>query len=331
MKKIKLGIIGCGLAARNLHYPALMELKDKFEITAVSNHTEPKAKEFSALLGGVPYFPDYKDLLQRSDIEAVDIALPINLNYQATKDALDAGKHVFIEKPLAANLAEAEEMLKFPKEYKTVMLLAENFRYKKLYGKIKEIISSSKIGKPFTFIWYTFDNVQENVYGQTDWRKHHKYPGGFITDGGVHSIAALRLIFGEILPVSAFVQSINPNAGKVDTFNFQMKFESGVTGSLHLFFSTPYEYENRLIIFGDKGSIEANRDTLIIKAYSSANLMGEKKEEREEISSGSGFKEEFEDFYSAIREGTKVRSTFEEGYRDLKTIIKALNMSGKNG
>ena len=324
MEKIKLGIIGCGLAAKNLHYPALKELKDKFEVTAVSNHTEPKAKEFSSILGGVPYFLDYRDLLNGKNVEAVDIALPIDLNYQAARDSLEAGKHIILEKPLAANLEDAEKMLEFPNKYKTVMLLAENFRYKKLYHKIKEIIDEGKIGKPCTVVWYTFDHVHENEYGQIEWRKHHQYKGGFITDGGVHSIAALRLIFGEIEPVSAMIQSINPNAGKVDTFNLQMKFQNGVTGSLLLFFSTPYEYENRLVIFGDKGSVAADGDILTLKTYSSNNLTGDKNEVKEEIKTGNGFKEEFEDFYSAIRNGTKVKSTFEEGYKDLKTILDVL-------
>jgi predicted dehydrogenase len=326
MEKIKLGIIGCGLAAKNLHYPALQELKDKFEIVAVSNHTEPKAKEFSSMVGGVPYFLDYKDLLKKESIEAIDIALPIDLNYLATKDALEAGKHVILEKPLGANLEEAAKMLEFTSKYKTVMLLAENFRYKRLYNRIKEIIDSGSIGKPSVFIWYTFDHVHENEYGQIEWRRHHQFKGGFITDGGVHSIAAIRLLFGEVTPVSALVQSINPDVGKVDTFNLQMKFENDVTGSLILFFSTPYEYENRLVIFGDKGSVAADGDIITLKTYSSNKLLGKKKEIKEEIKTGNGFKEEFEDFYYAIRNGTKIKSTFEEGYKDLKTILDSLSM-----
>jgi len=326
MERIKLGIIGCGLAAKNLHYPALKELKDEFEIAAVSNHTEPKAKEFSSMVGGVPYFLDYKDLLKRKGIEAVDIALPIDLNYQATKDALEAGKHVILEKPLAANLEDAKKMLEFPNKYKTVMLLAENFRYKRLYNRIKEIIDDGSIGKPFTFVWYTFDHVHENEYGQIGWRRQHQYKGGFITDGGVHSIAALRLLFGEITPVSMIVQSINPDIGKVDTCNLQMKFPNDVTGSLLLFFSTPYNYENRLVIFGNKGSVATDGDIITLKTYSSNRLTGDKNEIKEEIKAGNGFKEEFEDFYSAIRKGTKIKSTFEEGYKDLKTILDALNM-----
>lgn len=320
MEKIKLGIIGCGIAANKLHFPALQELKNKFEISAVCNHTERKAKEFAALAGGVPYYLDYRDLLIREDIEAVDIALPIHLNFQTAKDALDAGKHIILEKPLAANLRDAEMMLGFPDKYGTVMLLAENFRYKKLYLRIKELIEEGRIGKPYSIIWNNFDHVNDNEYGQIEWRKHHQYKGGFITDGGVHSIAALRLIFGEITPISILVQSANPEVGKVDTCNLQIRFSNGITGTLFLFYSTPHYYENRILVFGDKGTlISDGGDSITLKTNFNNDYF-------EEVKTGNGFKEEFEDFYSAIREGTKIRSTFEEGYKDLKTILDALNM-----
>jgi predicted dehydrogenase len=320
MEKIKLGIIGCGLAAKKLHYPALQELKDKFEIAAVSNHTELKAKEFSFMVGGVPYYLNYKDLLKRKDIEAVDIALPIHLNYQAAKDALDAGKHILLEKPLAANLTDAKTMLEFTTKYKTVMLLAENFRYKKLFQRIKELIEEGKIGKPYSVIWNNFGNVADNEFGQIEWRKHHQYKGGFITDSGVHNIAALRLIFGEITPVSLFIQSINPGVGKVDTCSLQMKFPNNIYGTLYLYFSSAFYSENRLMIFGDKGNLISDGESRIILKTNS------KRDYLEDVKTGNGFKEEFDDFYSAIRTGSKVKSTFEEGYKDLATILYAFNI-----
>nr|MBC8400837.1 Gfo/Idh/MocA family oxidoreductase [Candidatus Neomarinimicrobiota bacterium] len=84
MPPIKLGIIGTGLAARKLHWPALKKLLAKFEIATVCNHTDQKAREFARLVGGVPYVLDYHDLLDNSQIEAVDIVLPIELNHIVT-------------------------------------------------------------------------------------------------------------------------------------------------------------------------------------------------------------------------------------------------------
>lgn len=317
-RSIKLGIIGCGIAARDLHWPALKKLTDKFEITAVCNHTEPKAKQFAEMVGGVPYVLDYRELLKRTDIEAVDIILPIELNCQVTKDCLSAGKHVIVEKPLAVNLDQAKKMLKFEKEFSKVMMVAENFRYRQTFFKLKEILEQDKIGTPYSVFWNVFYLVESsNKYAQTNWRIHHQYPGGFITDGGVHNIAALRYLFGDLTSGIAFTKSINPAIGKLDTFSFQFRTTEKVDGVLNLFFSANGYNENRIIILGDKGSIIIEGNSITIMQNGKQNI-------REDIKDDSGYIGEFEDFYKSIRVNKKVISTFIEAYRDLKTIIGAL-------
>ena len=112
MKKVKLGIIGTGIAARILHWPALKQLQNKIEIVQVCNHTEKKAKDFAKLVGSVTYTLNYKEILNNPDIDAVDIILPIELNHKMAKEALDAGKHIIMEKPIAVNMKEAANIIK---------------------------------------------------------------------------------------------------------------------------------------------------------------------------------------------------------------------------
>lgn len=317
-RKIKLGIIGTGLAAKNLHLPALQKLKDNFEITAVCNHTEKKAREFSELIGGVKYYLDHKELLKDKNVEAVDITLPIDLNYKVTLDSLKAGKHVFLEKPLAGNLSEAKKMLGLKKQYPQAMLLAENFRYKKNYNTIKDILKNKSIGKIYAAQWNIFYQVtSENDYGATKWRQKPKYVGGFMLDAGVHNIAALRMLFGEIKSVFAFTESINPSIGKPDTMSIQMTSSSRVNIIYNLFFTVKNHWENKLLIFGDQGTIEVNDDIISLK-------LNNDKPEIIDCSDNGGYDEEFLDFYSAIVNRTKLKSPFLEGYKDMKVILAAL-------
>ncbi|MDW7680208.1 MAG: Gfo/Idh/MocA family oxidoreductase [bacterium] len=315
---IKLGIIGCGIAARDLHLPALQKLKHKFEIVMVCNHTEPKARAFAELVGGVPYVLDYHELLQQKDVEAVDIVLPIHLNYQVTKDALEAGKHVLVEKPLAANLTEASAMLEFEDRYQRVMMVAENFRYRETFHRLKSRLQSGEIGAPYSVFWNVFHLVDSsNKYAQTRWRIHHQYPGGFITDGGVHNIAALRYLFGEFIAGNAFSRSINPEIGKLDTLSFQFKTEQHVNGVFNVFFSSNGYSENRVIILGDRGSFLIEDNTIL---WQRSGLPDQK----EQIDDDGGYIGEFLDFYNGIRHQKMVSSDFREAFRDLEIIIKAL-------
>lgn len=325
MAPVKLGIIGCGIAARKLHWPALQRLKDKFEITAVCNHTESKAKTFAEMAGGVPYMLDYRELLNREDIEAVDITLPLTLNYEVTAAALKAGKHVLVEKPLAANLHQARRMLELNKRFPGVKLLAENYRYRTLFTRAKQFIVEGKIGRPYGVVWNIFHHVDPkyNEYAQTDWRIHHQYPGGFVTDGGVHNVAALRLLLGEIVSGRAVAQTVNPAIGEIDTFLLSFSTTTGVTGQLNFFYSAQGYRAETMYALGDRGTMIIESGLITIKSDGFA-------EQREEITDSGGFFEEFEDFYYAIRSGKPVKSTFLEGYTDLRVILTSLK-SARNG
>lgn len=317
-RKIKLGIIGTGLAAKNLHLPAIKNLSDKFEIIAVCNHTKKKAVEFSNLVGGVKYYLDYKELLYDKGIEAVDITLPIDLNYKVAVDSLKAGKHIFLEKPLAGSLQEAKKMLALNKTYKQTMFLAENFKYRKVYNTTSDLLRKKVIGKVYAAQWNVFYNVSsKNDYGATKWRQKPKYTGGFILDAGVHNIAALRMLFGDVQSVSAFTDSINPLIGKPDTMSMQLIFKQGVKVIYNLFFTVKHHWENKLLIFGDKGTIEVNDDIISLK----------RKESNPEIincSDDSGFTNEFIHFYNSITKNSKLKYEFIDGYKDMKVVFDAL-------
>ncbi len=321
MKPVKLGIIGCGIAARDLHWPALKQLKDKFEIVCVCNHTEEKAREFSQMVGGVPYVQDYHKVLEMPDVEAVDIILPIELNYQVTKDAAEAGKHIIVEKPLAVNLEEARQMLGIEKGYSKILMVAENFRYRSSLQQLKNQIEQGKIGDVYGVFWNSFTKLnEENKYAQTKWRIDHKYPGGFVTDSGVHNIAALRDVFGEIYRISSFTKGVNREIGKLDSFSLQFTTEKRVSGVLNLFFSSNGYSEDRLIVLGSEGSIIIEDEVLTVKRNDVI-------EYTEKFENDNGYKGEFEDFYNAIRNGSKIKSSFFEAYSDLKVILDALSTS----
>jgi len=319
MQPIKLGVIGTGLAARRLHWPALKKLSSKFKITMVCNHTEQKARSFARLVGDVPYVLDYHDLLDNPQIEAVNIILPIEFNHIVTQEALAAGKHVMVEKPLAYNLDEARKMLSFPEIYPNlVMMVAENFRYKPLLLRIAEIINEGEIGVPYSALWNNLSMVDDtNPYAKTIWRINHKYSGGFITDGGIHNIAAIRDLFGDISWGQSLTHQINPEIGEIDTFSFQFKTNRAVTGMLNIFLSAVGQSENRLTILGTTGSLvlEDNKITVQFSGQT---------DRTETIEDDGGYEGEFADFYAAIRQGSKPISTFTEAYKDLETILSAI-------
>ncbi len=321
--KIKLGIIGTGIAAKELHLPALVSLQDKFEITCVCNHTEPKARQFAAMVGNVPYFLDHRELLAREDVDAVDIILPIKLNCQVVLDSLEAGKHVIVEKPIASNLDEAAFMATFPERFDRVMMVAENYRYNPVFKRVKKLISGGKIGEPYSVFWDQLTLTDEsNKFAKTQWRIDHQYPGGFVMDAGIHNIAVMRDLFGEMKSGIAYNRSANPSIGRMDSMSLQVVFESGVNGSLDIYFSARGMNKNELTILGSKGAIVVQGNVLNVKCV-------ENEESREVIETDRGYRGQFEDFYESIVNHKNPLSNFQEAFKDFKTMVLALDSAMK--
>ena len=164
---------------------------------------------------------------------------------------------------------------------------------------------------------------EKNKYAQTEWRQNHKYPGGFMTDAGVHNIAALRMLFGDFKEVSAFSKNINPAIGKPDTLSVRFRTHDEALLVFNIFFSAKGHHEDRLIIFGEKGTIEIDENSLSIKK--------EKGKPRvEKLTEDKGYYEEFKNFYSAITKGETVLYTFADGYKDFEAAVKAIKSAEQN-
>lgn len=113
MKKIRIGIIGCGGIANNKHFPALQSQEEKCELVGFCDIIEERAKTACEKFGAADakYYTDYKELLKDESIDLVHVCTPNVSHCPITVDAFAAGKHVMCEKPMAHCSADAEEMV----------------------------------------------------------------------------------------------------------------------------------------------------------------------------------------------------------------------------
>jgi predicted dehydrogenase len=329
MQPIKVGIIGCGLAATNLHWPAYQKMPDRFEVVVVCDSSERRAREFAGLAGNVAYVGDPREVFKRSDVEAVDIVLPIHLHYPVTEQALKAGKHVFLEKPLAANLKEARRMLELEKRHPQVKMVGENFRYRQALLRLKAHLDSGTIGQPYAAFCSLLAPFYLADYAKTPWRRKPQFPGGVLTDVGIHYAAQLRLLFGELTAQSGFAQGVNPDLGDQDSMCFLFSGSRGLRGVMNLFLGVKDFFSEGILILGPEGSLSGgqfgpNFGDFKITVHKAGGT------QEEVIKEDTGVREEFADFYQAIRTGSKVQSSFAEAFLDLKLILDAVGLSERN-
>jgi predicted dehydrogenase len=183
------------------------------------------------------------DLLARSDIHAVIIALPIKNQPDYIRKAINADKHVLSEKPIAENMQDAEALLKWYRTEvdtnKTTWAVAENFRYLASFNKGAEEVKG--MGKQLTFRCRNQRMVQGGKYFETEWRKNPTHQGGFLLDGGVHDTAGIRLLMGKdnpLVSLSAHTAQLQPHLPPVDTIEAVAKAKNGAVGTISLSFGT---------------------------------------------------------------------------------------------
>ncbi|KAF3387258.1 Uncharacterized protein F1880_000975 [Penicillium rolfsii] len=239
-------LIGGGIWAKEEHLPAVLA-SEHLELKAIYSRSLKSAKDTADASGKQVelYSEDsnqgYNDVLKREDVDAVIIALPIASQASYIRAALTAGKHVLSEKPVAENVAEAEELIKWYREEiepqkKATWSVAENFRYLDSFRQAREKVQG--LGKIIGFRVQVYGNIQQDAkFFNTDWRKVPTHQGGFLLDGGVHHTAGLRYLLGPdtfITRLSAFTTQLQKHLPPADTVDAILKTNTGVQGTFQL-------------------------------------------------------------------------------------------------
>lgn len=268
MTPIRLAILGSGIFARDAHLPALKKLADQFDIVAIYSRSEANAR---ALAAEAPHpldiYTDMAPVLARPDVDAVDIILPIAVQPAVVEAALRAGKHVISEKPVAPDVASGKELLKTAAQLTQASgrawMVAENFRYEDAFQQAGQSLRRGDLGRPIQFYWNTYTTLDsQNKYYRTLWRRDNSFPGGFILDGGVHDIAAMRTVMGEVASVSAYVTQVRDDLPPCDTLSATLRFDSGAFGIYTKTFVGAGPWDSYAHVIGDRGALRVNNRQL---------------------------------------------------------------------
>ncbi len=329
-RAIRLGIIGTGLAVEQLHWPALRRMTDKYTIAAFANHTRPKAEHFASYSGASMdnYHADYHDLLRRDDVDAVLISLPIDLNYPVSRDALAAGKHVICEKPSGVDEAEGRAYLALTDQHPDrVVLIAENVFYRDDARLARSLVDAGAIGRIHALAWRTASQSipRAGQFSSTLWRHHPAYRGGAHLDGGVHHIAQMRMLCGDVARLHGATQQANRTIDAPSDLLLNMQFVGGAIGTYAAVYpdiAIPPE-PNEMRLYGTGGvlvlsSNASERRVTVYRPDSSA-------EEHRFVDIDAGYYGEFLNFYEAVTHGAPVVGTAAQTLHNMLVVLRGLD------
>jgi predicted dehydrogenase len=185
-----------------VHKGMLAKRPRAFQVAAICGSSAKSRERAAAEFPNVPFVSDWHELVAMPELDAVLVLTPIHLNGKVALAALEAGKHVFVEKPVATELRDAESLLELEAVSGRRVFVLEQVAYDPLWGKAKEILQSGVLGDVVLFErinHFLMDAGEHSLsgFGATPWRIHPEYPLGAIFDGGMHDLAILSTLFGS--------------------------------------------------------------------------------------------------------------------------------------
>jgi len=269
--KLQVGLVGCGNIGAGGHLPAYAHIPEA-ELVAVCDAVEELAHAAAERSGATAY-TDYQQLLAREDIVMVDLCVPTYLHAQLAVEAMQAGKHVLCEKPIAHSLAAADTMIEAAVRHGVKLMIGQVRRFDHRYASIKEQLDAGKVGRP---VFIRRAERQFLPFPPSAWQWDPQRGGGVILDIGVHVTDLFRWLLGqeavEVYAVARSVREAARAAGSYDHAFITCKFDGGGVGLAETSWAYPQGFGGALYaqldVVGTEGKLQyADKDTNPMLTY----------------------------------------------------------------
>jgi predicted dehydrogenase len=305
--KVRVAVVGYGYWGPNI-VRNLLE-RPELELWGLCELSPERTSKFRERCPGARTWESYQDVLDARDVEAVSIATPPSSHYPLVKQALEAGKHVLVEKPLATTAHEAEELVALAESNRRVLMPGHTFLYSPAVNKVRELIASGELGEIY---FITSSRMNLGIY----------QPDGVVCDLAPHDLSILLYWLDQpISTVAASGCTVFQN-GVPETAFLTLCFAGGPTASVQISWLAPRKVRQMIVVgskrmvqYDDTASDEAVRiydrgfdfaEPATFGEYQLTYRSGDMVVPRLEAAEPLGL--ELQDFARSIREDCKPRS-----------------------
>ena len=310
---MKYALIGCGRIATN-HVTAAVN--NNMEIVAVCDIVPEKMEAILKKHGlvddkSIKRYTDYKKMIEENELELVSIATESGKHASIALDVIDAGINVIIEKPMAMNIADAEEIIKRAAEKNVKVSACHQNRFNVAIQEVRKAIEGERFGKLSHASINVRWNRNKGYYDQAPWRGTWEEDGGCLMNQCIHGIDLLRWMMGdEVVEVyGATRQQFHDYLEAEDVGVAVVKFKNGAIGTIEGTTNVyPQNLEETLYIFGENGTVKVggkSTNTIDVWDFKDEIAEDEKNKGLEEETSnvyGNGHTSLFADVIEAIND-----------------------------
>jgi myo-inositol 2-dehydrogenase/D-chiro-inositol 1-dehydrogenase len=258
MKKLKVGVIGCGRIGK-VHIKNISVRISSAEAVAVADPLLEEARKVAEQYGIASVSSDHKDILGNPEIDAVLICSPTDTHLAYILEAAAAGKHIFCEKPLELSPGKIKTILQAVEDAGVKLMVGFNRRFDPNFSKVKQMVLDGHIGNPHILRITSYDPMPPPP-------EYVAVSGGMFLDMTIHDFDMARFIVdSEIVEVYAkagvMVDPAIGKAGDVDTAVITLYFKNGALGTIANSRQAVYGYDQRLEVFGSGGMVQVTNNT----------------------------------------------------------------------
>ena len=338
MDPVRIGLIGCGRIVQTVHLAILTKLPNA-RLVALAETDTQRRDEAAQRAPDTIALANHEQLLRRDDIDAVVICLPTALHARIAHEALQHGKHVYVEKPLATSLAEARPVIEEWKKTNVVGMMGFNYRFNKLHQAAQHALQRGKIGDVIS-VRTVFTSPVRSL---PPWKQHRHSGGGVLLDLASHHIDLIHFLFDT--SIDEVRAEIDSQRTEDDTALVQLRLANGV--AVQSFFSMCTANEDRFEIYGTEGKIMIDRQhgwnanitstdtnhsrfTQLRSGLTNVVMSPYIRQRLTAPTSEPSFNVALAHFVAAIRNQRLSYPSFDDGYRSL-AVIEVAEASARSG
>jgi len=316
MQSLHIAFLGCGFITR-VHSRHLGRLRSEI-VCSYASRDPDKAEQFRRSFNGQRSYASYEEAMRDPDVDAVVVAVPPRFHLDLTLRALEAGKHVLVEKPAFPRLEDYETVLDAKTRTRKVVLVGENDHYKPLAVCLRDLLKRGVIGE---MVFGHFTTLVRKFKPADDWRNDETMAGGdAFFEEGIHWLHLASSLGPRIIRIEGFRPS--PSVGGTDkrakSMMVAFEYDNGAVGSLYYSREVPSLLQglrlSKLLGRGGIITFESNGVFVLVRGEGFPRILFPG------FRDIRGYQAMYRDFHRSIREGRSPAMSLEVAMEDQRLM-----------
>lgn len=324
MEELRFGILGCGTVAE-YHAAAIAAVPGARVVCACGN--SPARAEAFCRKWGISRAENYQNMLKRADVDVISLCTPSGLHGEEAVAALEAGKHLVIEKPISIHNADADRILALAETSDRTVSVISQMRFSDAAREIHRAMAEGAFGKlvsaALTMRYYR----GQDYYDSGAWRGTQSMDGGgILMNQGIHGVDLLAYLMGPVSELTGCTATRLRKIEVEDTACAVLRFANGALGTIDATVCNPGGSPLRIEICGEKGSVVLEDETIVFWGLEEpcrvpvGKVSGSSASASPTGISVENHTRQFADFVAAVRKGTPPGVTVRDGRHALKIV-----------